>query len=120
MFTKVYTCTFEAVRRQDYDVAYFLQSIPVLGPIISVPTALVSGTMAIVKLAQSIFQKCKDGTPFFRSVEDKSWVKFPLESAIDLSIIFANNVINICTLGILNNILVCNFISSIKCGSDFD
>ncbi len=118
MITKALKCTFGAVRRQNYEPAYMFQSIPVLGPIISVPITLVSGTMAVVKLAQSIFQKFKDGTPFFRSAENKRWDASPLESAIDLSIIFTNNVINICTLGILNNCFVWYVLSNIRCGGD--
>lgn len=71
MFKQILKSTFCAVRHQEYEPAYIFQSIPVVGPIISVPTALFSGTMVIVKIAQAVFQKIKDGIPFFRSIESK-------------------------------------------------
>lgn len=115
-------CLCNATRNQNFEAAYFFQAMPVLGPIISVPTALVSGTMAIVKFAQAVFQKIKNRTPFFESNDDWDWKygRTPLASAIDLSLICVNNVINICTLGILNNLAVGYVLSQIKCGSDDD
>ncbi|MBA3237585.1 MAG: hypothetical protein H0T62_04450 [Parachlamydiaceae bacterium] len=119
MITEALTRTFRAVEQQDYEPAYIFQVIPVVGPIISVPTALFSGAMAVVKAVQSLFQKVGYGTPFFRSDEDERRY-IPLEDAIDLSIIFANNVINICTCGILNNFFVFHVLTSINCGNEYD
>ena len=100
---------FDVMNRQDYDVPMFLQKFPVLGPIVSVPTALVSGVMAIVKVALAIFNKIINGSTFFAPNDETEArydrTKYPMEDAIDLSIIFANNIINICTAGILNNII---------------
>ena len=120
MIKQILESTFDAVRNQEYEPAYIFQSIPVLGPIFSVSTALFSGTMVIVKITQAVFQKIKDGTPFFRSTDDQNWryTRSPMEDAVDLSIIFVNNVINICTLGILNNLFVWLVLSNIRCGGE--
>jgi hypothetical protein len=96
--------TTRAVNRQDYENVYMLQAIPVLGALVSIPTALFSGAMAIAKLAQALFQKISNGTPFL--TEEKNYTS-SMEDAVDLSLIFANNVLNICTLGICNNIIIC-------------
>ncbi len=99
-----------------------MQTVPVIGAIISVPTALFSGIVAIGKIAQAVFQRIKNGTPFFRSLEEKNQrhPKTSMENAIDHSIIFLNNVINIGTWGILNNIMVNHVISFIHCGGGND
>lgn len=97
----------DAVQRQGFEGAYIPQAIPGLGALASIPTALVSGVKAIVKFAQAIFQRIAEGKPFFKPT-DKSMdaVKFPMEDAKDLGLIFINNMANIATLGILNCVVV--------------
>ena len=121
MINSILQSTFSAVRNQGYQPAYIAQAMPVLGAIVSAPTALYSGIMAIVKIAQAVFQKIKHGTPFFRS-DDPEWQysHLPMEDARDLGIIFLNNVINICTLGVLNNLFVWLVVSNSGCGRDDD
>lgn len=104
----MFECIHQAVRAQHYEGAYFFQSIPVVGAIISVPTAVVSCAMAIAKAAQAVFKHFKDGVPFFRPTNgtDRNAKQLPMEDAIDFSVIFANNVLNIFTFGIVNSIFV--------------
>ncbi|MDR3624169.1 MAG: hypothetical protein P4L16_03395 [Chlamydiales bacterium] len=114
MITQILECTYRAIRRQNYESAYLPQAIPILGPIVSIPTALISGTMMIVNVAQLIFQKFQRN-PSFQSQNEKKY-EVHRNDALDLSIIFTNNVINICTLGILNNCFVNYVLSNINCG----
>lgn len=120
MLTNILKRTVNAIHDQNFEVAYILQAVPVLGMGISAPVALIAGAMAIAKCVQSLFQKLKDGTPFFRSPDDTHFYmnKPPLQDAIDLGVIFTNNVLNICTFGILNNIFVWHALSSIRCGGE--
>ncbi len=105
----------DAVQRQGYEGAYIPQALPVIGALVSIPTALVSFAKAIVKIAQAIFQNVKEGKPFFRPNEKGvAHIKFPMEDAKDLGMIFVNNMANICTLGILNCIFVLISLSLIK------
>lgn len=104
----------EAVSRQGYEVAYIFQAIPVLGAVTSIPTALVSGVKALAKLAQAVFQHFSEGKAFFRPEDGKmDAVKFPMEDAKDLGLIFASNVLNICTLGFSNCILFWTAVSQL-------
>ncbi len=99
-----------------YQTSYLLQAIPVIGAIPSVPTALISGIMAVAKVSQAVFLNAKEGLPFFRSPEDKKriYTQYPMEDAIDLSIIFVNSILNIFTIGLLNNFLVFLFTQKIN------
>lgn len=118
--TNIVKETADAVARQGYEGAYIPQLIPGLGAAISIPTAFVSGISAIIKVAQAIFQYFNEGKPFFRPTdgniendENMSHVKFPMEDAKDLGLIFANNVANIFTFGILNCVIVLKVLNEI-------
>ncbi len=108
---------FDAVHKQGYEGAYLPQAIPVLGALVSIPTALVSGMRAIIKLAQAILQ----GKPYFKPQDAKNMdhVKFPMADAKDLGMIFLNNVANICTLGLLNCIFVVTVSNQFVLNKDF-
>lgn len=118
MFDIVKT-TAAAVQNQGYEPAYIPQIIPVLGALASIPTALISGIHATVKIAQAIFQHFNEGKAFFRPKDVKNQ-KFPLEAAKDLAVIFVNNVVNICTLGIFNCILVSKALNQIVINKGID
>jgi hypothetical protein len=105
---------FGAVERQGYELAYIPQAIPVLGGAASIPTAIVSGIQAIIKLVQALFQYLKEGTPFFRPNDGTMGnVKFYMEDALDLGLIFVDNVVNVFTLGIPNCIFIWDALSGI-------
>lgn len=98
--------TIDAVRRQNFQSAYIYQMIPVLGAVISIPTAMVSGLKAVAKIAQEIFQRIKDFTFGSNEKPNAKSGPRPIDDAKDLALIFTNNVLNIATLGIMNSIII--------------
>lgn len=94
--------------KQGYGAAYYFQSVPLIGAIVSIPTAVVSGIAAITKFAQAIFKKIIEQAPFFQKKDNLSTEHsaFFIQQGMDLSLIFVNNLANIATLGILNSIIV--------------
>ena len=88
-----------------------LQSLPIIGAVVSIPVAIASGVMAIVKLAQAIFNKIKSGEPLLPPNDDSdprySYPnRHPMKDAFDFTLIFINSVINIRTFGICNMIFI--------------
>lgn len=107
-----------------YRLAYFSQAVPGLGAVVSIPTALISAGHAICKLAQAVFERYYHKNPWF--TDPSSQVDFalnsnarkctPLEDAGKLGVIFANNLLNLCTLGILNNVQVIRMFCALSSG----
>lgn len=94
--------TVKAVRDQNLEGGYLIQAFPVIGIIPSIALALFTGASSVAKIAQAFFKSFGDTTagPLQQEIKD-NW-----KSAKDYGLLFANNILNICTLGILNSFLV--------------
>jgi hypothetical protein len=90
--------TIPAVRRQKVEYVHLAQAVPLIGPMISVPTALYSGVIVIVMLARAAFQRL--------SGRDNETVSASLADARDFTVLCVNSVLNIYTLGTLNLMIV--------------
>ena len=95
----------QIVRRQGYETAYMAQGLPWIGPVVSIPTALVSGFMATAKICDLLWQHVQNEAPFPPPQTDATRYQV-MNDAIDLGIIFVNNVLNILTGGLLNAVII--------------
>lgn len=100
----------KAIENQGYEGYYYPQIIPVVGALVSVPVALVSGIKAILKVVQAVFQRAYEGKPFFKPNDGTmKKVNFPMNDALELGKISVNNVFNVLSFSILN----CCFVASV-------
>jgi len=89
----------DSIERQDSHSWYRFQEYPVVGALLSVPVGLVFGASAIYHLAKSVFASKEE---FYVDLADKTCHEYHICCANDFSIIAANHLLNIFTLGFLN------------------
>jgi hypothetical protein len=84
-----------------------LENFPVVGAIVSIPGILMSLVLSIVKVSQAAFHaiKAHDARSQEQGNHQKRKVQL-LQDATDWGIILLNQIANLCTVGILNNVLV--------------
>ncbi|HAB98913.1 MAG TPA: hypothetical protein DCE71_03725, partial [Parachlamydiales bacterium] len=87
----------QSIKHHEYSDQYKHQFLPIVGAAASVPTVFISGAKAVTNLFFSAIYipQCKN-----KEASECFW------AARDLVLVFANNLLNIATLGILNSVLL--------------
>ena len=84
-----------------------LENVPVVGAVVSIPGILVSLVLSVVKVSQTVFHAVKAHTCSQQQQKNHQIRKTQLlQDASDWGLILLNQIANLCTMGILNNILV--------------
>lgn len=90
------------VQRQKAQPLFLGEGLPITGALVSIPGILISLVLSIAKVSQAIFNavRCSQGE------ERRKRITKLFQAAGDWGIILLNQIANLCTLGVLNNIIV--------------
>lgn len=93
------------VQRQHAEQLFSLQAIPVVGAVVSIAGTAIALAKTIQKVAQALFSVIKNAiaqtTDNERAYREELW-----QGAQDWGIILANQILNLGTAGLLNNVVV--------------
>lgn len=104
MFTKLEKCLDKAIHDVpgDWRIPFYFQGFPMAGAFVSIPTAIVSTVLAVASFAKGVLEGIRGRDSSSKFNEAKSY-----------SIISINNIANMCTLGILNAILIDRYLRKV-------
>ncbi len=94
-YTRASNAFYGIIERHDAKVLFIPQAIPIVGAIVSVPVAIFAAVIAIDKVAKAHFSDARNN----EAQREKL-----LQDSKDWGIILANQVLNIATGGLLNNL----------------
>lgn len=94
------------VQRQNTELLFFpFQAIPVVGAVASIPGAVIGLAKVIQKVAQALFSLIRN---HFAQTPDneREYREVLWQDAEDWANITFNQILNLCTAGLLNNVIV--------------